>query len=288
MSKLLPILYSAHHASAGFGKYESRCALTQKQQLQFSDLGTGDTVPEHTKLFLRSNYSRGVVDLNRAPNDLTLFREFDFGNPTKHKIWKDKMEPIDDEKKEIIETIYNPYHKKILAAIQGFNRPGVVVAWDNTAPYEGGYVVGKRSDGSPRLMQPIILSNNGDRESGNTVNKKVLTCDPLFLEELAHELRLALRKQGLIDEVYLNTYYYFADNDECGYIANQYNTFREGNNLNVSQPIHSFQMEYDTSITHDPQTLEPYVGKSEKLKAAFEEAMEKAYANLLSWNIGVS
>lgn len=279
MSKLLPlnILYSAHHASADFKEYQHRCALTRKQQIQFSDLGTRETVPKHAK-YLLGTYSRGVVDLNRAPDNPTLFPTIDFGNPTGHKVWTNGMELTDEEKKKIVETIYAPYHQGILTAIQQFNQPGIVVAWDNTAPYEIG----------SELMRPFILSNNGDRESGDAVNqKKVLTCDPRFLEELAHELRIALKKHGLVDEVHLNTYNYPDPNNECAYIANHYNTFREGNNLNVSQPIHSFQVEYDTSITHDPETLEPYEGKMEKLKAAFEEAMERAYLNLLTWTVGV-
>ena len=285
----IPVFYSAHHASASFGKYDSRCALTQEQKLRFSDLGTGDTVPQHTGLFLNSEYSRGVVDLNRDKNDLTsLFHKLDFGRQGKHKVWKDALELKEEEKREIVRTVYDPYHKNILTAIQKFDRPGVIVAWDNTASYESGYVVGSNPDGSPKLMHPIVLSNNGDRESGDAVNKEVLTCSPEFLEELAYELKLALRKRGLVDEVHLNTYYYFAPNDECGYIANRYNTFRKGNNLTVSQPVHSFQIEYDTSITHDLDSLKPNVGKVEKLKSAFEEAMENTYANLLTWNIGVT
>ena len=276
----LPVFYSAHHTSSSYGKYKARCALTREQQIQFSDLGTGTTVPKHTGLFLKSNYSRGVVDLNRDKNDLpSLFHEFDFGRFVQHKVWKSGEEPTKEERKRIVETIYDPYHKSILTTIQKFKRPGVVVAWDNTASYESEY----------EYMRPFVLSNNGDRESGDAVNKKsVLTCDPRFLEEFAAELRLALKKQGLIDEVHLNIYNPHETNNECAYIANHYNTFREGNNLDVSNVLHSFQFEYDTDVIENTKTLKPHEGKREKLKAAFEEAMEKAYSNLLSWNVGVS
>ena len=142
MLEVLPILYSAHHASSSFGEYESRCALTREQQIQFSDLGTDDTVPEHTGLFLRSNYSRGIVDLNRDKNNLaSLFHRLDFERQANHEVWKKGMEPTEEERRGIIETIYDPYHKSILTTIQRFKSPGVVIAWDNTTSYE--YVVMK-------------------------------------------------------------------------------------------------------------------------------------------------
>ncbi len=284
MSKVLPILYSAHHASASFdfGNFNKRCGLTEEQRLQFSDLGTDLTVPTHGLPPFKSEYSRGIVDLNRALDNPTLFPEFDFGNPEKHRVWNLTQEPTDNEKALILKNIYWTYHNAMLAQIQSFTRPGVVVAWDNTAPYENSYEI--NIDGNLRKIKPFNLINGGDYGVADTSKSDVvLTCDPQFLKELSYQFHLALKKRGLVDEVGINTY--FETPNKCGYIARRYNTNNSASLLNTDKPIVSCQLEYDTSVTHDPTTLTPDYNAIEKLRTAFEEAIEETYQNLLTWNV---
>lgn len=282
MSKMLPIVYSAHHASPDFGEFNNRCALTPEQRVRYSDYGTDQTVPKHTK-YLVSDYSRGIVDLNRGVDNPTIFPELDFGKPQRHKIWLQGCEPTDDEKRIIQETVYETYHHKLLDAIRSFEnqraestKPIVVIAWDNTAHY----AIGKNPDGSSRIMQPFILSNNGDRERGDSINPEVkTTCNPKFIELLVRNFSSALQKQGLPSEVHMNTYN-DTPNDECGYIASHYNTYYN-HNLSENCQVEALQLEYDTSITHD-QDLNPDYEAMERLRIAFEEAIEITYANLFT------
>ncbi|RUT03035.1 hypothetical protein DSM106972_053430 [Dulcicalothrix desertica PCC 7102] len=278
MSKILPIVYSAHHASHNFGKFTSRCALTLEQCVKYSDYGTDDTVPKHTHYSI-SNYSRGLVDLNRAPDSPTLFPKQDFGKPNKNNIWLSGFEPTDEERKFIRETIYEPYHQQLLQTIKNLedydtesNKPIVVVAWDNTAHYE----IGKNPDGTARIMDYFILCNNGDRNKGNSTNPQVkTTCNPDFIVELANNLNSALREQKLEGKATLNTYD-DKPNNECGYIASNYNThYNPG--ISKKRPVESFQVEYSTIITHSQQHLCPNYEAMQKLRLAFEKAMEETY-----------
>lgn len=278
MPEILPIIYSAHHASHNFGKFTHRCALTLEQCVRYSDYGTDDTVPKHTH-YLISNHSRGIVDLNRAPDSPTLFPKLDFGKPEKHNIWLPGLEPTDEERTVFRQTIYEPYHQQLSQAIQSLedycsqsNKPIFVVAWDNTAHYE----IGKNADGSPRIMDYFILSNNGDKGKGGAINPEVkTTCNPNFLVELGNNLNLALQEQGLNYEISLNTYD-DSPNDECGYIATHYNTHY---NSGISQKclVEAFQVEYSTIITHSQDDLSPNYDAMQKLRLAFSKAMEKTY-----------
>jgi hypothetical protein len=283
MSEIFPVIYSTHHASHNFGKFTNRCALTLEQRVRYSDYGTDDTVPKHANYFV-SHYSRGIVDLNRAPDNQTLFPKQDFGKPERNEIWLPGLEPTSEEKKWIRETIYEPYHQQLLDAIRSYEnqntestKPVVVVAWDNTAHYE----IGKNSYGTPRIMQPFILSNDGDKGSGSSTNPQVkTTCNPDFLVELRDNFSSALRQQGLIDEVYLNTYD-DTPNDECNYIARHYNTHCNPG-ISKRYPVEAFQLEYDTLITHSQEDLCPNYKNKEKLRLAFEKAMEKTYTNFFT------
>lgn len=281
MSKILPIVYSAHHASHNFGKFTNRCALTLEQCVRYSDYGTDDTVPKHTH-YLISNHSRGIVDLNRAPDNPTLFAEKDFGKPNKNDIWLPGIEPSEEERKFIRETIYEPYHQQLSQAIKNIeenddtesNKPIVVVAWDNTAHYE----IGKNPDGTPRIMDYFILCNNGDKNKGNSTNPEVkTTCNSDFIVELANNLNLAVREKELEFIVTLNTYN-DKPNEQCGYIARNYNTYYNPG-ISKKRLVEAFQVEYSTIITHSQRDLCPNYQAMQKLRLAFEKAMEETYNN---------
>ena len=157
----IPAIYSAHHASDSFAylDFANRTVLTPEQQMRFSDYGTSESVPENGILTLRSKLSRGIVDLNRSPGSSPeLFPEQDFGKPERHFIWKEGEGLSSNEKRIILNDIYEPYHLDLLQSIQTFKRDGVVVGWDTTA----NYVIGKNDEGKDVPMQSLILSNNGE------------------------------------------------------------------------------------------------------------------------------
>lgn len=288
MSETLPIQCSAHHASADFGQFSDRCALTEDQRVRFSDYGTADTVPwGHESGETKVNFhiplvayrSRGLVDLNRAPESDTLFREVDFAKPTPNRIWKPGQAPTEEEKLCARREIYEFFHGQMLVNIRNFDRPGLVVAWDNTAHYE----IGKNEAGQMTMMRPFILSNKGAEGSTDVSEEargkgEVTTCDPGFLTEFAMELRKSLKKYGLPDEVFLNLVY------KGGYVPEHYNTRRHPE-IDVPQAVQSFQVEYDTILTHDQQTLERDSQKMVQMRLAFERALYNSYTNLLTHTV---
>ena len=139
MKEKLPIQISAHHASSTFGVFSDRCALTSEQRVRYSDYGSAETAPrDGIQEPLVAMFSRGVVDLNRAPDSKTLFPEKDFGKPEPNAIWKPDQGLSLKDRMAIRKSIYEAYHTQLLESIQSFSRPGLVVAWDNTAHYHIG------------------------------------------------------------------------------------------------------------------------------------------------------
>jgi len=293
MAESLPIQCSVHHASPSLGSFSDRCALTDEQRKRIPDYGSEDTVPrEYESESGRVNFctpivaemSRAVVDLNRAPDSETLFSERDFA---KNRIWKPGQELTDEERAMVIREVYEVFHGRILSTIRGFDRPGIVIAWDNTSHRE----IENNSTGEKEMMMPFILSNRGTRGSVDMTDEtelqkrneviRVTTCDPQFLSEFAIELRRALKKLGLPDEVGFNVVY------KGDHIAEHYNTRRHPAELSVPQSVESLQVEYDTIFTHDPKTLEPNLQGIKNIRLAFEQALYKTYTNLLTHNVYV-
>lgn len=275
MSDRLPIQYSAHHASHNFGEFSARTALTPEQRERYSDYGTDYTVPTHGAIPpLFASYSRGVVDLNRAPDAPTLFPQQDFSEPTPNKIWQPGAESTQEERAAIFQKIYRGYHDQFLAnlrMLESRKRPIVVVAWDNTGHYE----IGKNESGEAVMMKSFILSNKGSEGSSDSSVGELTTCDPNFLDEFAHQLRISLKNVGLPDEVFLNLVY------KGGYIPEHYNTRRHPE-LAVNANVQSFQVEYDTILTHDQENLTPDFDNIVKIRIAFERAMNATYINLIA------
>jgi N-formylglutamate amidohydrolase len=286
MNEKLPIIATAHHASGYFGfGLDEKCALTDRQKVMLTDIGTDQTVPRdgiHDPLI--SVFSRGMIDLNRGPKSPNLFRTHDFeGN----NIWKDGGIPAKEDQDWIRKYIYDPFHGRLQRIVRSFTRPGLVMAWDNTGPHE----IQNPLTGEKDQMPPFILSNRGTRDStaitdyteyskrlGTHQNGNVTTCDPRFLAEFRLDLIQELKKIGLPDEVHLNRVY------KGGYIAEYYNTRRQPH-LNDSQPVQSLQSEYNWGLTHDEETLTPKPDVIEKIRTAYERALKKTYANLLTHTI---
>lgn len=271
------VVYSAHHASDSFAfaDFDGRCALTSDQRMRFSDFGTRETVPRNGAVLL-STHSRGLVDLNRSPDDPTLFPQKDFGRDERRSIWLPGKEPTAHERARIFDAIYRPYHDRILEVLKHESQPTLLIAWDNTAPYED-YV---DANGHPRNMPSFVLSNNGDAHVGTAAidapERRVTTCDARLLEHLQERLKRHLSLAGLPDDVQLNTYDP-APNNECGYIANQYSSLRNPL-LPVTAPVQSMQVEYNTNLTHDPVTLARNERAMNALRNAFEQAVEEVLA----------
>jgi len=289
MPEKLPVVFSAHHASDNFGEFSDRCALNSEQRRKFSDYGTAETVPRDGVLNMVAEASRGLVNLNASSDEPEkLFRNQDFAKPTPNDIWLPGRAPMDPERADIVSRYYSKYHGALLDKVRGFQRPSIVVAWDNTAHYQ----ISEKKTGEDEMMKPVILSNKGTRDSADKVDPseirafgeegKQTTCDPRFLDEFRYQLRRALKEVELdkyADEIYFNRVY------KGGHVAEHYNTRRHPKELDTDYAVQSLQFEYDTAITHNQETLEANPEVMTKLRIAVERAMYRTYVNLLTHNV---
>lgn len=273
----VPVIFSAHHASHEFGEFSERCALTTEQRIRFSDYGTAETVPLNGLFTVIAERSRALGDLNRAPDDDGGFQEKDYAKPDKHPVWKDGQGLTDKDKAYCRENFYHPYHKKIVELLAGREELTFVVAWDNTAHYE----IGENEAGEPVIMKPFIISNRGQQGSAEPDEKEPVSCDPEFMDIFKEKFKDELEARDLPSEIHLNLVY------KGGHIARTYSTNRNGAELRkkgIRAPVQALQIEYDTAITHDQETLEPYVERIEALREAASAAFENAYAEYIKAN----
>ncbi len=261
-----PVIFTVEHASADFGGFASRTRLTPLQRKAFSDYGTAETVPGLGIASVVGRYSRALGDLNRNQLDQAAFPTFDFARPQPNAIWRPRRGLKKSEMAALL-THYDAYHGTIMRLLQARTEPTFVVAWHNTANYGIG--------DPPTLMPTIVLSNGGDTglsyaSQGNT------TCDPLFLEQLALELRKLLIDADLPYDVRLNFVF------KGGYTTRHYNTRTNGDvlrALGVWARVQSLQVEYNTGLTHDQLTLEPLSpGHTTRLRLLFERAFERTFS----------
>ncbi len=270
--KELPIVYTVPHASHELGsEWERRSAITSRQKKEYSDMGTKNSVPQHGKVVLGKR-SRALGDLNRSRSDATLFAVETFADADgkRNPLWKKGMAPTPSEKTKLIEAHYDVFHGEIDRALKSGAQ--MLVDWHNM-PAE--YRIGSGEKiGELRKMPSVILSNNGDPHSGDISKEERkrgvnTTCDPSFIEDLAHELRGELKRQGLPHTVELNTLDGRRKNDDCGHISAHYNT-RTNPGLGVTHEVQSLQVEWSRALSALPD------GEA-KLRRAFEAAMEKVY-----------
>jgi len=274
----VPVIYTAHHASHDFGEFEERVALTTEQKLRFSDYGTSLTVPLNGLVVIVADRSRGLGDLNRDPDDPGRFQYQDYGQPVKHDIWKPGQELTEQDKLYCQSNFYTPFHNEIIDRLKVRNDLTFVVAWDNTAHY----VIGEDSKGNPQTMRPFVLSNRGLENSSQASVEESTSCDPKFLEMLAQNFSPALQEKGLPTEVLLNFVF------KGGYICRRYSTLRNKEDLGklgVVCDVQSLQLEYDTTITHDQETLEPKTENIDALREAFSKAICKTIKEYSKINI---
>jgi hypothetical protein len=262
----VPVIYTAHHASPEFGEFSKRTALSAQQRLRFSDYGTSETVATNGIATLIATRSRALGDLNRDPSDPGLFPDQDFSKPQRHNIWLPGQELTEDEKIACKAVHYNPFHDKILDLLRDTDGQAFVVAWDNTA----NYTIGKNVEGSDIRMPSFILSNQGKEGQAKGLEGETTTCDPDFLIILGEYMSETLAEAGLPNDIHLNLVY------KGGYICKRYSSSRNADELEelgISSPTQSLQIEYNTAITHNQETLQKIPGQATLLQKAFSKAM---------------
>jgi N-formylglutamate amidohydrolase len=286
----LPIVYSAHHASDDFGykDFSERCVLDPLQRARFSDYGTDITVPQHgITPALIAQYSRGIVDLNGTGK--TQFKDKDFAKTEDgwgsepNALWLPGKGHTDAEKADIVREIYDPYYQQIIDDLRSLERHKylLVFAWDNTADY----CIGEEENGGKVWMPDFVVSNRGAENSANkdttgACKGEETSCEPAFLEEFVIQLHHALKRWGLPDDVRTNLVY------RGGNITRTF-SHRRNPDIDVQAQVESLQLEYNTKITHDQRTLEPYWDRMDALRLATEAAMAETYKNVGPQLIGL-
>lgn len=288
------IIYSVHHCSdkydtsrLGFN-LDPRCQLTPLQRRKFSDYDSEKTVPRDG-VVIEAEFARGVIDLNNPGDVLWAYKKRDYAKaddrvtPTPNELWFRDQEPTREERIILHRIVYRGYYRKILAAIREMERKGerniTVVGWDNTADY----AIGKNDDKSPIFMPNFVLSNRGMKNSSDTTPEERLkgeetTCEPEYLDALAHYFSEALRGVGLPhDDIRKNVEY------RGGNIPIKFSS-RTNPILNVKTEVRTVQFEYNTIHTNDQETLEPKPEGIDKIRQATGIAMGRTQADFVKQN----
>lgn len=260
----LPVVFTVEHASFDMHEFGDRSALLSDLTERFSDYGTSDTVPRNGIAVVLSEQSRALVDLNRSIGAPDIFRTTDFADP-QNSIWLPGKELTEREKRALLIRFYHPYHQSIVDTLKQYDTPTLLVSWHNTANKQ----VGIDENGKPAMMPSIILSNRGQKNTA-TQGDELITCNPELLESLACELAVELGRLGLANDVRLNIFF------KGGYATQRYSSFRnsgELKSLGIDAMVQSLQVEYNTLLTHDQDTLAPNEAAIIKLRNAFSTAL---------------
>lgn len=276
----LPLIVTAPHASHDFGDFQSRLALTPEQVYRYSDYGTDESAPTTGLHLIVATQSRGLGDPNRSPDNPLLFAEADFAKPSPNRLWNPGEELTEREKLALSAIHYTDYHAHIeKAAMEATDkRKTLVVSWHNTADY----VIGKDGQGNDIQMPDIVLSNLGDEHRADSA-KNIVSCDPELLEALKDTFANELREANITDDVHTN-YGFFG-----GYDAQRYSSKRNPSDFKGKHELQALQVEYNTKLTHDQETLEEIPGRLQALREAFERAIEKTLLDTeiakLNWRV---
>lgn len=115
---LRPIIISIPHASSRIpDEIASLVALTPKQLKQYTDLYTDQIFTIDRVYMVKADFSRVIVDVNRAPDDISKeYRDAEEG-VTVHTTWDGKSvytrEPTEKHLEQLIAKYHAPYHEKI-------------------------------------------------------------------------------------------------------------------------------------------------------------------------------
>lgn len=270
----VPVIYTAHHASHDFGEFSDRVALNEEQRIRFSDYGTAETVPTNGLFTIVAEKSRALGDINWDPDNPGRFQDRDYWQPVDNKIWIPGQELTDAEKEYCHKNYYQPFHNAIVEKLRDRSEPTFVVSWDNTAHY----IIGPDDAGETSMMKPFIISNRGRRESPLPRDDEMTSCDPRLIEILVPNFKHELELAGLPTEIHVNLVY------RGGNICRTYGSRRHRQkliDLGIKADVQSLQVEYDTEITHDQETLEPKPDKILAIKTAFSNAIETSIKEYL-------
>ncbi len=183
-----PFLISIPHCGSRVPpEIRSAMALDDSEIDDARDIGSDvlfETLP--AKTIIKADFSRLLVDLNRAPDNRGpkgVVAETDYRS---RRIYLPGMYPDPQAIEERIRVYYQPYHEKIRQALAD---PGIAGLFDchslnGTAPADAPDAGQKRAE--------IVISNNGDTGGGPSSRLGEPTCS----RELIRGVRSALEAEG--------------------------------------------------------------------------------------------
>ena len=135
-----PLLVSMPHVGLNVPADIGALLTEQAQALPYTDWYVDklyDFLPDLGVSTLRANYSRYVVDLNRAPDNSSLYPGQSVTEicPTTlftcEPLYKPNCEPSAEQVRQRVEQYWLPYHQKISAELQRIKRQfGYALLWD--------------------------------------------------------------------------------------------------------------------------------------------------------------
>ncbi len=113
-----PILVSIPHASSAIPKeVADKIALTAEELLGYTDLFTDEIFDIDAVYKVKSNFSRVIVDPNRAPDDISKEYELAAEGVIVHTTWDGKSvytkEPDQETVDILIKNYHEPYHEAL-------------------------------------------------------------------------------------------------------------------------------------------------------------------------------
>ncbi|MDP7069287.1 MAG: N-formylglutamate amidohydrolase [Candidatus Peribacteraceae bacterium] len=113
-----PILVSIPHASSAVPEeVADKIALTAEELLGYTDLFTDEIFDIDNVYKVQSNFSRVIVDPNRAPDDISKEYELAAEGVTVHTTWDEKsvykVEPDQEVVDALIKNYHDPYHEAL-------------------------------------------------------------------------------------------------------------------------------------------------------------------------------
>jgi N-formylglutamate deformylase len=181
-----------------------------------------DMIKELDITLISAKYARYVIDLNRSPDDSSLYPGLDVTSLcpidtfAKHSIYLNNKQPDEIEIQNRIEQYWKPYHAKLESELKRIqNIHGVVILWD-----------------AHSIASHVPRFFSGKLPDFNIGTADMSTCSP----ELQKALEAALEKSSHIK----NYSYVFNGRFKGGYITRHYGA--------PNQNIHAIQMEMSQCV----------------------------------------
>lgn len=118
-SSLRPILLSIPHASSAVPEeVVDLIALDSHELLGYTDLYTEEIFDIDNVYMVKSNFSRVIVDPNRAPDDISKEHELASEGVTVHTTWDGKSVYKQEPNQEMVDILIKNYHKPYHDALE--------------------------------------------------------------------------------------------------------------------------------------------------------------------------